>query len=47
MTAGVGVAVGVGRIYMPVVATFAAWFTLAILRQFEKHSGINDPLHDD
>jgi putative Mg2+ transporter-C (MgtC) family protein len=37
LSAAVGCAIGVGRIWLPVVATIFGWVTLALLRALEHH----------
>jgi putative Mg2+ transporter-C (MgtC) family protein len=38
LTAGLGTAVGVGRIWLPIVASVLALVILALLRRFESHT---------
>ena len=37
LTAAVGCAIGVGRIWLPVVASVFAWFALVYVRRWENH----------
>jgi putative Mg2+ transporter-C (MgtC) family protein len=37
LSAAVGSAIGVGRIWLPVVAAIFGWFTLAYVRRWENH----------
>ncbi len=46
LTAAVGCAVGMGRIWLPLVATIFGWITLALLRLLEHHIAGSPSEHD-
>ena len=46
LSASIGVAIGAGRIWLPVIAALFGWFTLSWLRKVERQVVGDDPAHD-
>jgi putative Mg2+ transporter-C (MgtC) family protein len=46
LTAAVGCAIGLGRLWLPFVASLFGWFTLAYMRRWEHHVQGSPPNHD-
>jgi putative Mg2+ transporter-C (MgtC) family protein len=46
LSASVGVAIGAGRIWLPIVGAAFGWFTLSWLRVAERRVVGDDPFHD-
>ena len=46
LTAAVGIAVGAGSIWLPLVGSVMGWFTLGYLKQLEKRQDNQDPPRD-